>query len=297
MIGTRQILHRRRAVESVEKITRTMEMISTARYKAYYARWDTFKSYHDGLATVGYLLVTPEKPLDHPLLKENSSARSAILAVGSKRGFCGMYNAYIYQLVKIHINRAKRLGNKLDIYAVNKKLINLLNHHGIRPVKTYDDIDEIPSDEQIEQMASQFIEQYMSGQLDYFGVIYTRFYSASSQHAQTLTVMPLTELIYDLTTRTTAIWPWKLSFEDFSFSPPVTEMIEYTTRMIINSSVQGCLMDAALSEHAARMVAMKNATENAEDMIEEMTAEYNRSRQNQITRELLDIISGAEATQ
>jgi F-type H+-transporting ATPase subunit gamma len=106
--------------------------------------------------------------------------------------------------------------------------------------------------------------------------------------------MPLTELIDDLTTRATIIWPWKLSVEDFYFSPSVTEIIENLARMIIQSSIQSCFMDAILSEHVARMVAMKNATENADEMIDDLTTEYNRARQGQITRELLDIISGAE---
>jgi F-type H+-transporting ATPase subunit gamma len=297
MIGTRQILHRRKAIDSIRKMTRTMEMISTTRYKYYHNRWLAAKDYHDALARAGYLLITSPKLLNHTLLKENSSGRSAILAIGSSRGLCGPYNAYIYQAVKMHLDRAKTLGKKLDIYAPDRKLVHLLNYHGITPTEIYNNMGEMPSEAQIDEITDKFVGEYMSGQLDYFGIIYMRYYSVYSQRAQTLMIMPLAELIDDLTTRATVIWPWNLTVEDFYFSPSLNEIIESLARMIIHSSIQNCFMDAILSEHVARMIAMRNATENANDMIDELTTEYNRSRQSQITRELLDIISGAEAIQ
>ncbi len=100
-----------------------------------------------------------------------------------------------------------------------------------------------------------------------------------------------------MATRATVIWPWELSFEDFYLSPSGDEVIEGLARMIIRSSIETCFMDAALSEHVARMVAMRNATDNAQEMIKELTNEYNRARQGQITGELLDIIGGSEASQ
>ena len=295
MAGIRQILGRLRAVENIGRMTRTMEMISTAKYRAYHNRRTAIVEYHDALARAGYLLVTPQVPIEHPLLKENSSGRSAILAIGSNKGFCGAYNDYIYRLVEVHINTARETGRKLDIYAPDRRLISTLSYHGIVPTKIYHNVDEIPSNIQIDEIANNFIEQYMNSSLDYFGVVYMRYYSASSQHAQTLTILPLTELIDDLTTRATVIWPWELSFEDFYLSPSGDEVIEGLARIIVRSSIETCFMEAALSEHLARMVAMRNATENAEEMIKELSTEYNRARQSQITGELLDIIGGAEA--
>jgi F-type H+-transporting ATPase subunit gamma len=295
MPGTRQILERLRAVGNIGRLTRTMEMISTARYRAYYNRRTAVVEYHDALARAGYLLVTPKIPIEHPLLKENSSGRSAILAIGSNKGFCGAYNEYIYRLVEVHVNAVREGGRKLDIYVASQRLVSTLNYHGIVPTKIYGDIDEIPSSEQINEMASDFIKQYMKGSLDYFGIVYMRYYSASSQQPQTLTILPLVELIDDLTTRATVTWPWELSFEDFYLSPSGDRVIEGLARTITRSSIETCFMEAALSEHLARMVAMRNATDNAEEMKNALTVEYNRARQGQITGELLDIISGAEA--
>lgn len=295
MASIRQIFLRRKAIDSIARMTRTLEMISSARYKAYSSRWALTGAYRDALARVAYLLATAQKPLDHPLLKENSSGRTAILAIGSRKGLCGSYNSEIFHLVEVHVQQAQARGKQLDIYVPRSRLESMLNFHGLTPAKVYTDLDERPTDLQIRAIADNFIDQYMSGQLDSFGIVYKRFYSASSQRAQTLTILPLLELVDDLTTRSQVIWPWDLTFEDFLMTPSPDKIVESLARMLIQYSIQSCFMDAVLSEHLARMIAMRNATDNAEDMIKQLTTDYNRARQSQITSELLDIVSGMGA--
>jgi F-type H+-transporting ATPase subunit gamma len=292
MASIRQIFLRRKAIDSIARMTRTLEMISSARYKAYSNRWALTGKYRDALARITYLLATSEKPLDHPLLKENSSQRSAILALGSRKGLCGSYNTEVYRLVEVHVQQAKSRGRELDLYVPRSRLEGVLAYHGLAPTKVYTDVDEMPTDPQIRTIADEFLEQYMAGNLDSLGVVYMRFYSASSQQAQTLTILPLHDLVDDLTTRSKVIWPWDLTFEDFLLSPSADSIIEGLARMLVHYSIQTCFVDAALSEHLARMIAMRNATDNAEDMIRQLTTDYNRARQTQITSELLDIISG-----
>ena len=292
MAATRQILLRRKAAQNICRITRTMEMISTAKFKSYHNLWQSISNYHNALARAGYLMVTTDGALEHPLLKENSSGKSAVLAIGTTRGLCGSYNSEIFKLINVHIRAAKAAGRQLDIYTHQCRVLPMLSHYGIEPKKVYTELDEMPSYMQIEEVAGDFIAEYEKGELDNLAVVYMRYYSASSQLAQTLTIMPLTDLIADLATRSTAIWPWNLASEDFLFSPPLHKVIEDLARMIITSWIGACFMDAALSEHFARMVAMRNATDNAEDMIKDLTTEYNLARQTQITSELLDIIGG-----
>jgi F-type H+-transporting ATPase subunit gamma len=292
MAGTRQILHRRKAVENIRRITRTMEMISTARYKSYFNKRVAVVDYHDALARMGYLLVTSQKPIEHPLLKENNSNRWVVLALGSNRGLCGQYNDSVYRMLGVHVNRAKQLDKKLEVYATESRLLGILGYHKITPAKVYTGFEEVPSDELIELMAEGFIKQYMAGELDYFVIVYMRFYSVTNQQVQTLDVLPLIELVDDLVTRAKIIWPWELSFEDFYLTPSADKVIEELATMIVRYSIKRCFMDAALSEHVARMVAMRNATDNADEMVKELTAEYNRARQASITGELLDIIGG-----
>jgi F-type H+-transporting ATPase subunit gamma len=185
MAGTRQILQRRKAVLNIAKVTRTMEMISTSRYKNYYNKWQGGAEFYNSLAEAAYLLVTGNVPIEHPLMKENHSGRAAVLAIGSNRGLCGSYNNSVYRLLEVHLQRAKRSGTQIDVYACGKKLVNTLHYHNVPVKHVYTDFDEVPSEAQANVMADGLIDQYEKGELDYLGVVYTRFYSLSSQHSQT----------------------------------------------------------------------------------------------------------------
>jgi len=292
MIGIRQTLQRRKAISNICRLTRTMQIVSTAAFKSHYRKWLAVAEYHLALAQAGYLLVTSETPLEHPLLKDNSSGQSAVLVIGSKGGLCGSYNTAIYEHLGKHIDMAKSAGKNLSIYAPQGRLIGLLHARGVALAKTYSGLGEVPSDAQIHDITFDFVDQYVAGKLDYFGVAYMAFHSPGHQQAQTMTILPLADLIDHLITRARAIWPWDLVFEDFLMSPSPEEIIESLATMIVHTTIKGCFLEAALSEHVARMVAMRNATKNAEDMIRDLTAEYNRARQTNITSELLDIISG-----
>ena len=295
MPSTRQIIQRKRAVSNICKVTSTMEMISSSRYRGYYNRWLDAQDFYNSLAQMAYLLVTAQKTIEHPLMHDNTSDTFAVLVIGANRGLCGSFNSNINHLIDIHIKRAARFKKKLKVYVSGKKAVTYLRNHDIKIEKEFTGFDEVPSPEQINQIADEFIQQYVDNEIDYLGLVYTRFYSMAHQHAETLTILPLPELIDDLTTRTTVIWPWELTFEDFEFNPPVEQMFDGLSRMMIRSAVSGCFLDSALSEHLSRVVAMRNATENAESMIDDLTAEYNRARQNQITGELMDIVGGVEA--
>lgn len=269
-----------------------MEMISTARYKYYHKQWTSVIDYHNALAQAAYPFVSSGKTIDHPVLKENSSGRTALLAIGSTRGFCGSYNTAVYRLVEIMSNVANAAGKTMDIYTPDRKLVGILEHHGIKPAKIYKDFGEVPTESQISEVADGFIDEYIAGRIDYFGIVYTRFFSATSQQAQILAVLPLADLIDDMATRTTVLWPWETTLEDFYLSPSASEVIDGLSHMIVRSAVRSSFVEAALSEHLARMMAMRTATDNAETAIKDLTIDYNRARQSQITGELLDIIGG-----
>ncbi len=295
MAAIRQILQRKKAAQNICRITKTMEMISTARFKSYNRLWQTESDYHNALARAGYLMATGEAALTHPLLGERSGPRRAVLAVGSTRGLCGSYNSEVFKLLAVHLKMAEAAGKQLDIYLPESRLLNAITHYGVTPKKVYTELDEMPTYFQIEEIADDFTEQYVKGDLEEFSMVYMHYHSASSQQAQSLTILPLTDLIAQLATRSTPIWPWDLSFDDFHFSPPMYKSVEALAKMIVSAWISACFLDAALSEHFARMVAMRNATENAEQMIKDLTTEYNRARQTQITGELLDIIGGTGA--
>jgi F-type H+-transporting ATPase subunit gamma len=295
MAHTRQILRRKKAASNISKVTGTMETISAVRYRQYYNQWSAGIEYFDALAQLAYLMVTAEQSLGHPMLKTNSSKTNAVIAIGSNRGLCGAYNSEVFRQIETHIKMSSRFRRTLKIYAKGRKVVNYLEHRKIQTAGIYTNFDEVPSADQVNTIADFFIKEYMAGRIDRLGVIYNRFYSQTAQRVQTLTLLPIADLIDDLTTRATVIWPWELTFEDFLFSEAPDDLFEILATMVIRSALAGCFLEATTSEYLSRVVSMRNANDNAEGMIEDLTKEYNRARQGQITMELLDIITGVGA--
>ena len=295
MSNTRHILKRREAADNIAKVTGTMETISAVRYRQYYNQWQEGRAFYEALAQLAYLALSAQQAIDHPLIKPPTGKTQAVLVIGSDRGLCGAYNNDVYRQIDTHIKMAARFGRQLQFYAKGRKVIGYLEHHGITPVRVFDEFAEVPTVAQARDIADEFTRQYLTGQIGRLGVVYNRFFSAASQKVQTLTILPVVDLIDDLTTRSTVIWPWELSFEEFMLLPSAAEIFEGLSQMIIRTSIEGCFLEAAVSEHLSRVVCMRNATDNAEEMIKELSKDYNRARQGQITVELLDIVSGAEA--
>ena len=269
-----------------------METISAVRYRQYYTKWLQGREFYDSLARLAYLIVTAEETIEHPLMTSNESKTHALLIIGSDRGLCGAYNGSISRLVDVHLRMAKRFGRDLRVYVKGSRPAAHLAHKGVKIEKIYDEFDELPSVDQTKEIAEYFVDQYTDGQIGRLNVVYTRFFNAASQQAQTLSVLPVAELIDDLTTRATVIWPWEVAFEDFILSPDAEEIFDSLAKMMMRTVISGCFLEAAVSEHLSRVIAMRSATDNASEMIETLSREYNRARQGQITGELLDIIGG-----
>ncbi len=191
---------------------------------------------------------------------------------------------------------ASRFGRELKIYAKGRKVVNYLTRRNIEIVREFDEFEDIPTARQSRDIAGEFAEQYKKGEIGRFSVVYNRFFSVGSQQAQTLTVFPVSDLIDDLTTRSRVIWTSELTFEDFMLLPDVDEIFESLFSMMIRTSITGCFLEAAVSEHLSRVMSMRSASDNASEMIEDLTKEYNRRRQGQITVELLDIIAGVQSS-
>ena len=286
---------RRRAAQNISKVTGTMETISAVRYRKYYNVCSEGQAFYDALAQLAYLMVTAETPIKHPLMSPPQSNINALIVIGSDRGLCGAYNNELFRQIDTHLKMPGGSDGAEDL-GQGRTVLNYLDHLGVEPAGTYEDFRETPTAAQSNAMGDFFMDQYLQGKIGRLGIVYNRFFSPASQKVQTLTVLPIIDLIDDLTTRSTIIWPWEQHFEDFYVTPAADEIFETMAQMIIRTSIAGCFLEATLSEHLARVVSMRNATDNAEEMIRDLTKDYNRARQSQITTELLDIISGVKST-
>lgn len=295
MAKARAIVKRRKAVQNIRKITRTMQLIATARYQQAYNRAVATKPYTDKITEmVDQLSRAVEGQIEHPLLKVNQgTGRTVLLALTSNRGLCGGYNSKVLGVSLEHIGSCEEAGLDIELHAVGKKGIGYFRFLGRELASTITTIEDKPQFSDVDPIAQGFIDQYSRGEVDSVHVAYTRFVSVGTQKPEVLQLLPLQQ--EEEAGEEQAESAGASGSVDYDFMPEPGEILAELLPQTVKTRLFQCFTDAAVSEQVARMVAMKQATDAAEDMIKFLTRRYNRARQSQITMELLDIMGGAEA--
>ena len=279
---------RRRAIRNIRKITRTMELISTARFKRAMDRALAATAYTRRITALVSHLAHAGLEVSHPLLEPRPEPkRAALLVLSANRGLCGGYNSAIMRLAWPRWNALKTEVENAQLLVSGKRGISAFKFRGVRADQTFTEFEDRPRYAEIEVLADRFLEAYEAHQLDRLDVVYTRFESISRQQAVVETLLPLSGL--------DAGGQGEDEGVQYEFLPSARSILDEVVPMSFKTKLFKCFLDAAVSEQVARMVAMKAATENADSMIGSLTMTYNRARQTQITSELLEVISGANA--
>lgn len=307
MAKARQIVKRRKAVTNIRKITRTMQLIATARFQQAYNRATATKPYTQKITQlVEELSAAAQGQMDHPLLRENPDApKDVVLVLTSNRGLCGGYNAGVLRRAVAHLDRSTDCPHELHV--VGKKGIAYFRflHRAIERAIT--DIDDRPRFEQVEPIAAELMKRYETGELRGASVVYMRFISAGRQAPEVIRLLPLSAAVTKAPAAGTGAAPpssaappsgtagGSVVTAQYDFSPGPEQLLKALLPQTVKVRLYQCFTDAAVSEQVARMVAMKAATDAAGDMIKLLSRQFNRARQSQITMELLDIVGCAEA--
>ncbi|MCB1035801.1 MAG: ATP synthase F1 subunit gamma, partial [Acidobacteria bacterium] len=287
MANRRAIVKRRKAVRNTKKITRTMQLIATARFQAAMSRAVASRPYTDKLAELVADLSGVAGDYVHPLMEAPSSAnRAAMVILTSNRGFCGGYNANVLRTAAGQMAELAGEGVEADVYMVGKKGTRAFLYQGKELRSSYTEIGDKPQFAEVEPIAQELIDRFVAGEVSAVYVSYMRFYSAGKQVPEVIQLLPLAA-------------PESLEAggakAEYEVRPSAKEILDQLLPASVRMRLFQCFNDAAVSEQIARMAAMKAATEAAEEMIKNLTREYNRARQTQITLELLDIVGGANA--
>jgi F-type H+-transporting ATPase subunit gamma len=289
MAKARALDRRRKSIKSIRKITRTMELISTAKFRKAMDRAIAASAYTKRItALVGHLTAAGAE-VNHPLLEVHAEMKkAALLVISANRGLCGGYNGSI---VRLGLNQWKQLhsavpGVRLEISG--KRGISAFRFRKYEVAQSFTQFEDKPTFAEVNELANRYIEWYKSGELDRLDVVYTKFESAGRQFAVAETLLPLPRLDVESESHSAAA-------VQYEFLPSAESIVDEVVPASFKVKLFKCFLDAAVSEQIARRVAMKNATENASDMIGSLSIAYNRARQGQITGELLEIIGGAEA--
>lgn len=287
----RAILKRKKAVQNIAKITKTMQMIATARFKKAFDRAVAARPYTDRIGELVGRLSAAAGEFEHPLLVARERKRVAMIAIASNRGLCGGYNSGIVRQVIAARREAVAAGASVQLIVAGRKLSAALKFQGVPPDASHTHFEDKPTVAQVNDVAMPLIDAYARGELDEVAVAYTKFESAARQR-------PIVERILPFRVEAGAAAggaPSKAATVDYLFDPDaatiLTDLIPRTVRLRIFQA----FLDAAVSEQVARMTAMKSATDNAQDMIKSLGRLFNRSRQSQITTELTEIMGGAAA--
>lgn len=290
MAKARAIIKRLKAVKNIRKITRTMELIATARFKKAMDRAAEAKAYTQKIAEIVGDLAAAELSFTHPLLEQREQEeRVLLLVLTSNRGLCGGYNSGVLRLADQRL-KALSKGRINQILEVSgKRGLSYFKFEGQQIDATYTNFEDKPTFDEVEELGNRFAELYITGAVDRIEVVYSEFHSISRQVAVRETLLPIQNL-----STPEAETDQKHSV-DYEFLPNAEAILEEIVPAAFKAKLFKCFLDAAVSEQIARMVAMKGATENADEMIRSLSTRYNRARQSQITSELSEIIGGAAA--
>src|SRR5947209_8074415 len=293
----RELRGRIRSAGSIKKITKAQEMIATSRIGRAQARLRSARPYAFQI-TAMLTTLSSEAALDHPLLVEREEAsRAGVLVVSSDRGLCGAYNSSIFRRSEELISLLREEGKTPVVYTVGRKAQNYFKFRNWDITESWTGFSEQPQYENAAEIAETLVETFMKGAgdgdqsqddqgVDELHVVYSEFKSMMSQAAAAHRIAPLVvEYVEDTEELHTL----------YSFEPDATTLFESLLPRYVTTRVYAALLESAASELASRQRAMKSATDNADDLIKELTLMANRERQAQITQEISEIVGGANA--
>jgi F-type H+-transporting ATPase subunit gamma len=292
MAKTRAIVKRRKAIRNIRKITRTMELIATARFKKALDRAVEADTFTRKIAEMAADLSRSATSITHPLLKPHEEVKNSLLLVlCSNRGLCGGYNAGILREAIQRVRQFQAENVTLHLELSGKRAISYFRHQQIAAQKTFTNFEDKPAFAEVEPLADRYIADYVSGRLDRVEVCYVKFFNAARQATVVETLLPLSSVTVE--SRKAVTQP--VAPIEYEFLPSAREILEEILPVSVRVRLFKCFLDSAVSEQIARRVAMKAATENAGEMIKTLTRQYNRARQAQITKEIAEVVGGAEA--
>jgi F-type H+-transporting ATPase subunit gamma len=294
MPSAKDIKKKIRSTSNTKKITRTMEMVATVKSKLATDRIKATTPYATKLAEILGSLAGAGT-IEHPLIERLDAPepkKILVVVVTANRGLAGGYNAKVLETGERWLREQRSAGREVDIYMIGKKGISRCRFLKIPLAKAITQFKDLPAFREAEEFAEELMARFLAGEVDRVVVVATRYVSTSVQKPEVFQLLPIPALRAD--TEDAAGGKARRTVE-FIFEPGPEEILKTLLPLSVKTAVYRTLVEAAASEQVARRVAMKLATDNAEEMIKLYTRNYNRQRQAGITRQITEIVSGADA--
>ncbi|HET6342934.1 MAG TPA: ATP synthase F1 subunit gamma [Gemmatimonadota bacterium] len=295
MAKARDLKRRIRSVENTRQITKTMEMVAASKLKRAQDRVVAARPFDDFMRQViGQLRRGAEgAEAVHPLLRDRVAVgRAGIIVITSNRGLAGAFNANLVRTALQKLRELSAEGLAVELHVVGKKGASMLRYQGSAPDRVVSDLSDRPSFEEADRVAVPLVDAFVAGALDAVWLVYSHFRSPVEQRpvAAQLLPLPIAE-----EQENGAPEEERSYVPIYEFLPSSSEILARILPLYVRYGVYRAIIESAASEHGARRTAMKNATDNAGDIIKDLRRSYNRARQAQITQEIAELVGGAEA--
>lgn len=287
MASLKELRARISSVGSTQKITSAMKMVSAAKLKKSEATTTRFLPYKNKLSeALSNYLSTLEEAVTIPLAEQREVKRIAIMAFSSSSGLCGVYNSSVCKLFKkTYETYAEQIGaENIDVYLVGKKVYDFAKKNDITVKEYHECPSDKPSFESAAAFSDMMVEKFLGHDIDRVVMVYNHFKNAGVQVPQEEVILPL---------NTDSLEAGKTF--DYIVEPSKEEFINGLVPKVIRTNFYSIMLDTFTAEHGARMTAMHIASDNANELLQDLKIQYNKARQNVITNELIDIVGGAEA--
>ncbi len=287
MAKTREIKGRMKAVGNIKRITKTMQLIANAQFQAASRRATSAKPYTQKIAELVAELAAASGAGDQPLLKKPDPAvgRELLLVLTANRGLCGGYNANILRNAMVFL--AGNKDKQIDIEVVGKKGVGFFKFNQTQVHRIHSHFGDKPKFADVEALAVDYMKQFSEGKYDAVRIVFMSFESMSRQKPTVLQLLPLEKPATDASKKAAPV--------EYDFSPEPAMLLAELLPVTVKTRLFQSFNEAVVSEHIARMIAMKAATDAAGKMGKALSRKFNRARQTAITTELTEIIGGTAA--
>jgi F-type H+-transporting ATPase subunit gamma len=285
MAQLRDIKRRIGSVQSTQKITRAMELIASSRIIKAQQRVDAARPYAEEMRSLMASVARNAGSIDHPLLKQRETVGTVgTIIVTADRGLAGAYNSNVIRVAE----RDMRDHQQTRLFVAGKKGVSYFRFRGYELTDSWQGVSDQPSIEDARAIAKAAADAFTNGDVDEVRLAYTKFESAFTQRPVVLKLLPVPHEDLDE-------GDGEGSGASYVFEPDPEDILGYLLPRYVEGAVYQGMLEAAASEHAARRRAMKAATDNADELIENLTRVYNQARQAEITTEIMEVVGGAEA--
>lgn len=284
MASLKDIQGRIDSTKSMKKITGAMEMVSASKLTRAENNAKSFVPYSEKLQEIVSNIAANNSNAEHPMLQTREVKKAAYFAITSDRGLAGAYNSNVLRNIYQTIQERHSSSDEYVVIAAGRIGYEFFNKRNVPVAKSILGLADQPNFADIQELAHETVQLFTDYEIDELTIFYNHFVSRITQQVTSKKILPLTDIQSDTAPKSA-----------YEYEPGEKEILDVLLPQYAESLIYGALLDAKASEHAARMNAMRNATDNAEDIVDDLSLKYNRARQAAITQELSEIVGGVAA--